>query len=312
MVYNENNKRGKVSILDNIDIMILSQLLNNCRKSDRQIGKEIGISGGSVRARIRKMEESKIIEKYFLKIEPIIMNYGVFYIVVNDQDTDYILKQVKMIGKPFFVVPCIGGITVCSIVVKDNVKEKIMLAKNLMKDIRVLSIFEVENPNISINLTKTDLLIIKELLDDPTKKIDEISKNTKLSTKTVTRCIEKLESNDAFQFTLIYDPIKLRDYIPYAVLVWIDENIQEFSMKLEKDYSKYFLQKPFVTKNQIVLFFYSNDIFKMDEITQRLRKINGIKTVDLFIPMKIMFLQNWVYDSLSEAEKSSKLHLSIR
>ncbi len=44
--------------MDNSDIKILSKLLNNCRESDRQIGKDLGISGGSVRARIRKMEDA--------------------------------------------------------------------------------------------------------------------------------------------------------------------------------------------------------------------------------------------------------------
>lgn len=298
--------------MDNIDIQILSQLLNNCRKSDRQIGKEIGISGGSVRVRIKKMEENKIIEKYFLKIEPTVMGYGVFYLVVNDQDTNEILRQVRLIGEPFFVVPCVGGITVCSIVVKNEVKEKIRLAINLMKDVRVLSIFEAENPNFNLNLTKTDLQIIKELLNDPTKKIETVSINTRLSTKTVTRCIEKLEKSDVFQFTLIYDPVKLREYIPYAVLVWVDKNLEEVLTGLQRDFSKYFLQKPFITKNQIVLFFYSDNIFKLDEITQKLRKIKGVKTADLFIPKKIMFLQDWVNNGVNEAERSSKLHLSIR
>ena len=43
--------------MDNLDIKILSRLLNNCRESDRQIGKELGISGGAIRARIKKMQD---------------------------------------------------------------------------------------------------------------------------------------------------------------------------------------------------------------------------------------------------------------
>ena len=34
---------------------ILSILLDNCRESDRQIGKEIGITGNAVKNRIEKM-----------------------------------------------------------------------------------------------------------------------------------------------------------------------------------------------------------------------------------------------------------------
>ena len=39
--------------LDSLDMKILSRLLNNCRESDRQIGKELGMSGGAVSARIK-------------------------------------------------------------------------------------------------------------------------------------------------------------------------------------------------------------------------------------------------------------------
>ena len=41
---------------------ILSRLLNNCRKPDRQIGRELGISGGAVGSRISKMQKLGIIE----------------------------------------------------------------------------------------------------------------------------------------------------------------------------------------------------------------------------------------------------------
>ena len=36
--------------MDNLDMNILSKLLNNCRESNRQIGMELGISGGAVDA----------------------------------------------------------------------------------------------------------------------------------------------------------------------------------------------------------------------------------------------------------------------
>ena len=48
---------SKSYIMDNFDIKILSKLLNNCRESDRQIGIDLGMSGGAVNARIRKMQK---------------------------------------------------------------------------------------------------------------------------------------------------------------------------------------------------------------------------------------------------------------
>ena len=57
---------------------ILSKLLNNCRKPDRQIGMELGISGGAVGSRIGKMEKLGIIEKFCLKVEPRLLGLNLF------------------------------------------------------------------------------------------------------------------------------------------------------------------------------------------------------------------------------------------
>ena len=295
--------------MDNLDIKILSRLLNNCRESDRQIGKELGISGGSVRARIRKMENAKIIENFTIKVDPPVLSLGVLYIVVSGQNIKEILKQISFVGKPFFVVPCVGGVTVCGIVVKENMKEKIGLANNLMKDVRVLSIFEAENPGFASNLTKTDLEILETLMKDPRQKIESIAKKTNLSTKTITRCIEKFNENEGIQFTLVYDPSKIQGVIPHAILTWIDGDLKRTLKNLEKNFSDSFLQIPFIAKNQIVLFMYSTDIFEMDDLSQKVRNIENVKSADLFIPKKIVFHHNWLQDAIEESKKSPTLHL---
>ncbi|PIW32123.1 MAG: transcriptional regulator [Nitrosopumilales archaeon CG15_BIG_FIL_POST_REV_8_21_14_020_37_12] len=298
--------------MDSLDIKILSRLLNNCRESDRHIGKELKISGGAVRARIQKMEKLGIIEKFSIKIEPPVLSYGVLYFVVTGQNMEEILEQVSLIGEPFFVVPCVGGITVCSIVVKDNLEKKIELAKKIMRNVRVLSIFEAENPGYSLNLTKTDLMIVEELLVNPRQKIESIAKSTNLSTKTVTRCLEKLQENEGVQFTLVYDPTKIKGFIPYVILTWIDGDLKETLIEMDEKFIESYMQTPFISKNQIVLFLYSHDIFKMDEITQKVRNVKNVKTADLFIPKKISFMQRWLEKTIEESKKSPTLHLSYQ
>jgi len=290
-------------------MQILHILLDNCRESDRQIGKKIGISGGAVKSRITKMLEKGVIEKFALKIEPPILGYNVIYIVVSGEEIDDVIKQVKLIGEPFFIVPCVGGITVCSFVVKENVEQKIELAKNLMSNVRVLTIFHAENPGIRSDLTKTDLEIIDKLLKNPRAKIEEIAKSTSLSSKTITRSLEKLQNDEAILFTLIYDPVKLEKYIPYAILVWVKDNLPNVLQKLQKEFSSSFLQKPFLAKNQVVLFMYSDDLYKLDNLAQQIKKRDGIVSADLFIPKKISFPQKWVKDIIKTAKNSKTLHL---
>jgi len=291
---------------------ILSRLLNNCRESDRQIGIELGISGGAVRARIKKMENSKVIEKFFIKVEPPVLGNGILYFVVSGENMDEVLEQISLVGEPFLVAPCIGGVTVCSIVIKENLKQKIELANKLMKDVRVLSIFEAENPGFNSSFTKTDLEILEELIKDPRQKIEKIAKNTNMSTKTIARCIEKFQKNDGIQFTLIYDPKRIKNFIPHAILTWIDGDLEETLKIMDDVFSKSYLQIPFIAKNQIVLLMYSENIFKMDELTQKVRTIKNVKSADLFIPKKIMFYSKWLENAITDSKKSSKLHLTYQ
>lgn len=298
--------------MDNLDMKILNRLLNNCRESDRQIGIKLGLSGGAVRARIRKMQVKKIIEEFIIKVEPPVLGYGVLYFVVSGENIKEILEQASLIGEPYFVVPCVGGITVCGISVKENMGKKIELAKKLMKDIRVLSIFEAENPGFSSNLTKTDLEILEELIKDPRQKIEQIAKNTKMSTKTITRCLEKLHENDGIQFTLVYDPRKIESFIPHAILTWIKGDLKKTLENLNDSFSESYLQNPFLAKNQIVLFMYSDNIYKMDELTQKVRNIQNVKSADLFIPKKILFYVKWIEKAINDFKKSPKLHLTYQ
>ena len=166
--------------------------------------------------------KNKVIEKFFIKVEPPVLGNGVIYFVVSGENMDEVLEQISLVGEPFLVVPCIGGVTVCSIVIKENLEQKIELAKKLMKDVRVLSIFEAENPGFNSSFTKTDFEILEELIKDPRQKIEKIAKNTNMSTKTITRCIDKFQKNDGIQFTLIYNPKRIENFIPHAILTWID------------------------------------------------------------------------------------------
>ena len=291
---------------------ILNRLLNNCRESDRQIGIEIGISGGAVKKRIQKMEEKKVIDKFFIKVEPPVLGNGILYFVVSGENIDEILEQISLVGEPYFVAPCIGGITVCSIVIKDNPDQKIELAKKLMKDVKVLSIFEAESPGYDSDFTKTDFEILEELIKDPRQKIEKIAKNTDMSTKTITRCIEKLQKNDGVQFTLVYDPKRIDEFIPHAILAWIEGDLKETLDKMNEMFSDSYLQIPFLAKNQIVLLMYSENIFKMDELTQKVRTIKNVKSAELFIPKKISFYLKWLEKDINDSKNSPKLHLAYQ
>ena len=298
--------------MDKKDLQILSNLLNNCRQSDRQIGMKLGMSGGAVRARINKMTKKGVIENYSLRVEPAVFGYDAIYIVTSGQEIDEISDQINLIGESFLIVPCIGGITVCGIVVRENIDKKIELVKNLLRDARTISIIYAKNFAIKSNITKTDLDIIESLMKDPRAKIDKIATTTNLSTKTITRELEKLQDEKVIQFTVIYDPQKIDGHIPYVLLISVEEKLKSTLKQLHNKFSKIFMQEPIPSVNQIVLFMHSDDIFKLDNVIQEICTIENVQNVDMFVPKLVKYPQKWITDIIQNAKKSTTLHLTYQ
>lgn len=72
--------------LDLKDRKILYQLDLNCRQSNAQIGKKVGLSRKVVEYRIKRMEEEGIIKNYWTAINAFRLGYEVFRIYINYQN----------------------------------------------------------------------------------------------------------------------------------------------------------------------------------------------------------------------------------
>jgi len=289
---------------------ILAILTINCRTPDRQIGKKVGLSGVSVKSRITKMVRSGVIQNFTMKVEPASLGYGVIYMTVPSDDEASIVKKLKLVGEPFFVVPCLGDITACAIVVEKE--QKTELVKNLISNTRIILTMDAKESEFRVDLTKTDFKILEQLLKNPKEKIDVIAKSTKLSTKTVTRTIEKFETNPAVQFTIIYDPKKLEKFIAFALIAMVQSDIKKIKDEIETSFGDYFWQVPVTAKELLVLFMYSDNIYNADVMRHKIKEIDGVAFTEVFFPKKIMMPTNWISNSIKNASRSEKLHVPIK
>nr|AIF06806.1 transcriptional regulator AsnC family [uncultured marine thaumarchaeote KM3_196_E01]AIF13948.1 transcriptional regulator AsnC family [uncultured marine thaumarchaeote KM3_65_D04] len=302
----------KLNKLDNYDMKILAILTIDCRTPDRQIGKKVGLSGVSVKSRITKMVRSGVIQNFTMKVEPASLGYGIIYLTVPSDDEVGIVKKLKLIGEPFFVVPCLGDIIACGIVVEKDVEQKTELVKNLISNARIVLTLDAKESEFRADLTKTDFKILDQLLKNPREKIDSISKSTMLSTKTVTRAIEKFEKNPAIQFTIIYDPRKLEKFVAFAVLAMVQSDVKKIKTEIEDAFGDYFWQVPFTAKELLVLFMYSDNIYNADVMRHKIKEIDGIIFTEVFFPKKITMPTNWISNSIKNAALSQKLHVPIK
>ena len=291
---------------------ILGILTIDCRTPDRQIGKKVGLSGVSVKSRITKMVRSGVIQNFTMKVEPPCLGYGVIYLIVPSYDEAGIIKKLKLVGEPFFVVSCLGDITACAIVVEKDMEQKAELVKNLISNARIVLTLDAEESEFKADLTKTDFKILEQLLKNPKEKIDSIAKSTKLSTKTVTRAIERFEANPAIQFTIIYDPKKLEKFIAFALLAMVQTNIKKIKKEIVTSFGDYFWQVPFTAKELLVLFMYSDNIYNADTMHHKIKEIDGVAFSEIFFPKKIMMPTNWISNSIKSALSTKKLHVNYQ
>ena len=83
----------KMVNLDLKDRKILYHLDLNCRQSNAQIGKKVGLSKQVVDYRIKRMEEEGIIENYWTAIDTFKLGYQVLRIYLNFQDVNNEIKN---------------------------------------------------------------------------------------------------------------------------------------------------------------------------------------------------------------------------
>jgi len=291
---------------------ILGILTIDCRTPNRQIGKKVGLSGVSVKFRITKMERAGVIQNFTMKVEPPSLGYGIIYLVVPSDDESDIVKKLRLIGEPFFVVPCLGDIIACGIVVEKDVEQKTELVKNLMSNARIILTLDAKESEFRADLTKTDFKILEQLLKNPREKIDSMAKSTKLSTKTVTRAIEKFEKNPAIQFTIIYDPRKLEKFVAFALLAMVQNDVKKIKKDIEIEFGDHFWQVPFTAKELLVLFMYSNNIYNADAMRHKIKAIDGVAFTEVFFPKKITMPTDWITNSIKNALRSERLHVPIK
>jgi len=285
---------------------IISKLSEYCRESDRHVGNKLGISGGTVRQRIQKMVSSGVVRGFALKIDPQTLGYDVFYAIVSGGAQKQVENIIEM-DKVFMIVPCVGGISVYGILTDNRTQQMEKLCR--IDGIRVMLPRRTYG---SISLTKTEMRIVREILKNPTAKVNDIAARANLSTKTVSRCIKRLRMHEGFDFTVMYDPTKISNFVVYTITITTAKNARTTVNKLKKEFADNFLHAPKWSSSQSILFLYSKSIYTIDESIQAIRSMNNVVNADLFIPKMMQIPQEWISNVINKSQNSPRLHCFTR
>ena len=78
---------------------ILEILRKNARTPYTEIAMALNISEGTVRKRVMKMEESGIIRRYTIEIEPRLLGYGTIVLLGMDVEPKHFLRAARELSK---------------------------------------------------------------------------------------------------------------------------------------------------------------------------------------------------------------------
>ena len=262
-----------------------------------------------------------IIQSFIVNVNPALFGYERecfmtvkhFYKKTTTISEDDIVKQLNLLGDVRVYAELLQGSAIFAISLRPEAEDKIALVGDLLKQ----SALDVEYAfmnyrQISMKIHSSDFKIIKALLSNPRMQVEEIAKYTSLSTKTVTRRLEKLRENHIVEFGVIRDmsSMQLTGYIEFAVMIHLeDDSLYEYVLeRIYQEMQEYFFAIPHANQKEgIFLVFFCPNIPTVDMILGRLESYEGVNGTETFITTKLVYYQDWVKREIDKRLKSEEV-----
>jgi DNA-binding Lrp family transcriptional regulator len=306
--------------LDDIDLRIIRLLARDSRAAYKDISSAVGISSNAAKERINKMVSNGVIERFAVRINPVIFGYERECILtlrnidktIKEQD---ILNKISLVGDVIVYVKHLEGTAGFVLYVRTGAEDKIATLNDLLKPASVESIFVSYRP-ITMKLHNSDFEIIKCLLSNPRMPIDDIAKESSLSSKTVKKRLEMMRESHIVEFSILTNlsSTQLTGYVEFAALISIDMRYYQSIMeKIYEEMEEYLFYIPnSYQKEFIFAVFFCANISTVNSIMRRLESYDGVKEVKDFIGTGRVYYQDWLKTEVDKriSQKNSLLSSS--
>jgi DNA-binding Lrp family transcriptional regulator len=309
----------KRTILDELDMKILNSLSRNCRASYSSLGNEIGLTAKSVKARVKKMQSSGVIDSFIVKVNPLVLSYSKFCLLIvriNNKEADekHIERSLSLLGDIFDRADGLGNISIFLLAIKKEAEEKVELLVDLVGQ-DLIQNQTIAFPSVREQPTYTDFKIMRCLLANPRMEILDIAEKISMSSKTVARRLEKLIENRVLDFTIHCNPKAIRGYIVSVVSANTEKG--SYRKVLEKSYldlkDSFFLYSPALTQQDVIYWvFCSKDIFALDSVMRRIESYPGVRKVDVFTPIRMEYHQEVIIKEIGRKLDERKRTLEAK
>jgi DNA-binding Lrp family transcriptional regulator len=295
-------------ILDKNDLTILPTLARDCRTSYSIIGSQIGLSSKSVKARVKKMVDNGVIEKFVVRVNPAAFGYRTALVLVKINHgitKDDVIQRVKEYGDLAYHVHHMGSTSVAALIIKKPLGDNIIQSLNeRLKPATVINIAVTElSVAASNDLSETDLRIIKCLLLSGARvEISDIAKEVDISEKNTTRRLKRMKESRLLDFSLQCSPAAMIGYIQFVIPISVARS--HYHEVLERMYSEFqtnILYSPSVIEPEGLLAFvlFGENVFVVDNVLARVNSFAGVNGADSYVLTKWQYYDDWIMKEIN-------------
>lgn len=281
--------------MDRNDLEIMRALLANSRASYQTVGRQLGLGSGTIKARVIRMMKEGMIIRFLANVKLEAFGYDLIYLVTKPvDDLNKVLRKIRPVGETFMVISGVGGVATVGIAVRGELENKVEILTKLLEPY-VASIFPVRATPVD-RFTRTDLLLIRHLMKYPKATVKDTARAIRTSTRTVKRRLDALTKNGALHFMILFDPAAMKGYIHFSMILNVDpKKYRDVARRIYQELGSNFLipPPPGFQESTIVVILYADNVYEMDTMFKKVRRLEGVQNVELFIPSKIEFMQEW-------------------
>jgi DNA-binding Lrp family transcriptional regulator len=218
--------------LDHLDLEILKILLANngippgipvFRKSFRSMAKDLGVDQATIRKRIKKFQEQRILKGWYLGVSPSLSGHIVvnaWFRVGSEADKGKLIERLSALRNLERMCNYLGP----------RVSFVLFCRRGRDPDAAIQRLAKLAGPNAELHKQGvlrlppyspkgTDLAIIGSLWGDPWKSYSNVAKEAGLSAKTVKRRVTRLTEDGAIYMLPIIDLKAVQGIIPVELVV---------------------------------------------------------------------------------------------
>jgi DNA-binding Lrp family transcriptional regulator len=278
--------------LDRLDVRILKVLLVNngvppgnpaLRKSFRSIAKDLGVDQGTIRKRMKRLQEQRVLRGWYLGVSPGLTGHDVVHAwvevkgenakgdlisrLISDADTE---RACNYLGPKVSIVLFSKKGTDYDATM-EHLSEMVGRLGALHKQGVV--------PVPARSLRKTDAAIVASLCRDPWKSFATIAGEIGLSERTVKRRVTKLSEEGAIYMLPIVDLKALQGIVPVELVV--DYASKELRAAVNKQVVSYVKEGLLFSDSSGPFGYFAlivPNVSQVEQIEQWARRLHGVKS----------------------------------